>query len=1143
MKKAISFVICLSLMVTQSSLCLGEGYPAVSRDTLSTPSVFGPLGHAEHKTATLAMIALERDLLQLDKISDIDNVTSLEVLKKALKAGESMGQTAEYSEDTVHAPANISCFFDQIRQVGTGTNIFCIPVSVTKEGVRNDFKVLFSTVRKDGAFPSVICTDKELSELEEIIASQNAFPSRNDEDRIAMERYSGHERSKDWGNFSVDEWIKNKMLSGRYMINAKFYSDNKLLFKNANFVYDSRIQGALVSDSVEMLKRAGVPKNVLASLRAELSRKPLIILLRDDKEDLPQVTVYGENETSVPVRAHSSDYAVYIIVDRARVGAALNRDLVLYEDYKFYLEPYLKRAFLYEATVHLGFPGRLDGNGDLTNTIMEAIASGHTLTGEFPGLQYPGRLDHDLLARDYAAGEDMEALIKADIDKSIAEDKPIMLMQQYVPESVKSMRPKKVNKIYEAAYDNLEKWMQDRYASEPDLYLGFPDHLKKLVNRMYSAKTGRDSADMFVTGKDEAFKIIRRVRTQIIEACFGKLFIVSDSRYVAEGMKVLSYTGSVTYKDVLKLQGIWMSEELYKRFSEHQNGGELLAIFMFEQAAFLMNNGLDDANITKDNNGIIVENRPLPETWPSGLRDIFDLNKPVVTAVPQKAAAPEKEAVAKNDAAEKTILPEGVTTVGAATPEMGRMLNKIVFGNNVRMNILNMLPDYPVTRTVWYSTLFSTNREGWLFKALENTTVVLFDSSKISPDALEKTEGAIYVPVETDVLEGIKKITFEDQPREKMPIPVRKGFEHRFVPALLTALGDKIGLPSGTTPRGRKSNRLSTLYDMFGRDGVGRFIHQTRGNDLLEKLVVDDWSFVWAMANISKSYGWLTLRNRRIAEQFRQKRNARGHFARIRGRSPDDAITVIVRGGLAGTKFTLKDFHRAYDTVRERYPELGFAPLPDKRPDSQSRRDLKALKFQGYLKISTNGKAYVYSLTEKGAARAGLESALTELPGDFVRNALDTAGFLSAMSDLSGTKQLKDDKSVLIFSKRVTFDNGMGVYLPKLASAGIRMAVIMDENNTRQRKLIDEMNRSLPEELRITYASSVPEVMNMTRASRSYYYKIEGDPDAGIKGVVTFDITGIVRQIIEALGKAAGVIEDGLIERMHMAARRFAEAA
>jgi tRNA U38,U39,U40 pseudouridine synthase TruA len=147
------------------------------------------------------------------------------------------------------------------------------------------------------------------------------------------------------------------------------------------------------------------------------------------------------------------------------------------------------------------------------------------------------------------------------------------------------------------------------------------------------------------------------------------------------------------------------------------------------------------------------------------------------------------------------------------------------------------------------------------------------------------------------------------------------------------------------------------------------------------------------------------------------------------------------------------------------------------------------------------------------------------------------------MSDLSGTKQLKDDKSVLIFSKRVTFDNGMGVYLPKLASAGIRMAVIMDENNTRQRKLIDEMNRSLPEELRITYASSVPEVMNMTRASRSYYYKIEGDPDAGIKGVVTFDITGIVRQIIEALGKAAGVIEDGLIERMHMAARRFAEAA
>jgi transcription elongation factor len=39
---------------------------------------------------------------------------------------------------------------------------------------------------------------------------------------------------------------------------------------------------------------------------------------------------------------------------------------------------------------------------------------------------------------------------------------------------------------------------------------------------------------------------------------------------------------------------------------------------------------------------------------------------------------------------------------------------------------------------------------------------------------------------------AIKKITFEDQPREKMPISrVRKGFEHSLYLALLTAIGDK----------------------------------------------------------------------------------------------------------------------------------------------------------------------------------------------------------------------------------------------------------------------------------------------------------------------------------------------------------------
>jgi hypothetical protein len=152
-EKAISFCDMFSLMETQSSLCLVR-VSGCNRDTLSTPSVFGPLGHAEHKTATLAMIALERDLLQLDKISDIDNVTSLEVLKKALKAGESMGQTAEYSEDTVHAPANISCFFDQIRQVGTRTNIFLIRSQRPKKA-SGMFSSTLQHSQKDGAFPSV----------------------------------------------------------------------------------------------------------------------------------------------------------------------------------------------------------------------------------------------------------------------------------------------------------------------------------------------------------------------------------------------------------------------------------------------------------------------------------------------------------------------------------------------------------------------------------------------------------------------------------------------------------------------------------------------------------------------------------------------------------------------------------------------------------------------------------------------------------------------------------------------------------------------------------------------------------------------------------------------------------------------------
>ena len=141
---------------------------------------------------------------------------------------------------------------------------------------------------------------------------------------------------------------------------------------------------------------------------------------------------------------------------------------------------------------------------------------------------------------------------------------------------------------------------------------------------------------------------------------------------------------------------------------------------------------------------------------------------------------------------------------------------------------------------------------------------------------------------------------------------------------------------------------------------------------------------------------------------------------------------------------------------------------------------------------------------------------------------------------------LNQDKSTFIFSEKVTFDNGFGVLLPKIAKSGMRVAVIA--TNDRQRALIDELNQGQPEDKRIIYADTIAEVRTAEAkkkiyTARYYYFKVTGDPDTDLRNVTTFDITEIVKKIIDALGKLSGIIERERLELLHEAARRFAESA
>ncbi|MDP8298487.1 MAG: hypothetical protein P9L88_01080 [Candidatus Tantalella remota] len=95
------------------------------------------------------------------------------------------------------------------------------------------------------------------------------------------------------------------------------------------------------------------------------------------------------------------------------------------------------------------------------------------------------------------------------------------------------------------------------------------------------------------------------------------------------------------------------------------------------------------------------------------------------------------------------------------------------------------------------------------------------------------------------------------------------------------------------------------------------------------------------------------------------------------GRSPEDALAVIALNYEEWGKghsseddnewkdrlFSLEEYHGLYSEYRR---FLGFERLPEKSPDSQSRRDLNGLVGQGYIEKDSTGIADRWKLTAKG---------------------------------------------------------------------------------------------------------------------------------------------------------------------------------
>lgn len=145
-----------------------------------------------------------------------------------------------------------------------------------------------------------------------------------------------------------------------------------------------------------------------------------------------------------------------------------------------------------------------------------------------------------------------------------------------------------------------------------------------------------------------------------------------------------------------------------------------------------------------------------------------------------------------------------------------------------------------------------------------------------------------------------------------------------------------------------------------------------------------------------------------------------------------------------------------------------------------------------------------------------------------------------------------DDKMVLILSKTLTFDYGIGALLPRLIKAGIIVGVVVTDE--RQRAVITDWNKRIKEEMKVTdnrifCGTNIGEVISDARSakiniSRYQYLKVKEDKDAGENPKWTLDITAIVQRIIKILGRLCDIVEPNeKLDRMQEAANTFRRAA
>jgi len=281
---------------------------------LCPPLISGNLADNTHEDKFLIMAeaGLQNYLKSVDTFTDIADSRNERFVKKAFKRHQRFTSNEVFSaENTIFNPAIINIGSTEVSQVGENSPIFMVPVLVEKNGQREDYRLLFSTIKDHhNGYPTALCTLKEFNKIENAVKSRRVLPQRDAESAKKLAKIKS--RYLVQNENTIDVFLRN-LIEKRQFTEFKDRAQNVLGWDENTYPGRRTPEKYLAeahSDCIRS-KLGDFLSHVGTDFDATFTGKNIVLIRVPDGTNFP---VIWEGEKNLKVTSHTSEHAVYVLL-------------------------------------------------------------------------------------------------------------------------------------------------------------------------------------------------------------------------------------------------------------------------------------------------------------------------------------------------------------------------------------------------------------------------------------------------------------------------------------------------------------------------------------------------------------------------------------------------------------------------------------------------------------------------------------------------------------------------------------------------------------------------------------------------------------------------------------------------------------